>query len=1111
MQNNEAPKKKTPDTQAAKKQSAANTAPVKKTSKASNVQPYTEENRRDIGMPVIALLLVLFLIGSFVFQYVLPSDSTQNAQAQSKDYGIRITEVMSANSSAFMSDTGDYSDWLEICNTGSKAVNLRGWTLYKADDIVHPLTFPDTTIDPGEYIIIYADGNAQTTPGYMLHAPWKLTASGDTLLLLDADGASVDAVAVPALEKNECYALSARGEWEITKQYTPTLPNTDDSFSVVMQYRSTSADSIIISEVMIKNRTYALDEDGDASDYIELHNTSNRAVNLKGYSLSDTDENLAKWVLPDMTIEAGGYVLVYASGKNRTSRAMHTGFKLSEDESVYLSNPQGQMIDCVTPETIEADQAWSRTADGFTASLAPTPRYSNDDSGVTLLDAQMTANNRYGLYISEIMTSTNETDVSSSSYDWVEIYNSASGTVDLSGVALSDDSNHPRKWQFPAGASIGAGEYKIVYLTGGNEGMENGTYCADFRLSKDGGYQLLLSAPDGSLIDRIPVGMQYANISYGRAYSQEGLRYYTTPTPKKANTSAGYAGLAPEAEFSVEGGLFDEGDTLTVSLSAPKGSTIYYTTDCSDPDQSSAIYTSPITITSTTILRTVVYTNNYLPSLITTQSYLFGMDHTMRVVSLVSDPVNLFDYNEGIYVMGPGAVGQYAEPPYGSNNKGANFWMDWEKAANVELFGLNGETILSQGCGLKLQGQYSRAEDQKAFKLIARSEYGENRFNAALFSDRPYTEYQSFVLRASGQDWDKTRMRDIVQTSLASETDVMYQAVEMCVVYLNGEYWGHYNMRERINKYSIAQWESWDSDVDDIDIIKANRTVMQGSNASFEEIVSWADDHGLKTQEDLNKLAELIDIDNYLDYVAVQIYIGNPDLLNVKRYRSVNEDGKWRWILFDTDWGFYTDTNSMRRWLDPRGAGSEYKTDNRLFVSLMANDSIRDKFLYRFDELMAKSWTADKVLSTIDDYYQELLPEIDQQLERWSVTRSKFDTEMNNLIEYAEERPLKMLYYIMDTYSFNESSMTKYFSESLPIVVKQSLDDITEKLNAAGLSKYLKEWRMDEDEFNQKLAAVYKLADENPAALLKVIYDVYSPNGSPRHNLSKFEAVLDKP
>jgi len=1079
----------------------------KNTSKSNKNKKATFE----ISMPVMAAFIAVFLVVSFLYEFVLRTDEPENAVSSGSpvDYGVRINEVMSANSSALTSDTGKYSDWLELYNGGSAAVNLHGWTLTKTSDAIHPLTFPDMLLQPGEYVLIYADGNAQTAPGYALHAPFKLTAAGDGLILSDAAGQTVDAVDTPSLEKNEVYALNASGEWEITRQYTPALPNTAENYALFMLQRSTVQDAIVISEVMIKNCTYVKDEDGESCDYIELHNTSDRAVSLHGYALSDSDANLTKWVLPDVTIEADGYLIVYASGKNRTSGNLHTGFKLSEEESIFLTNPSGLMVDCVTPETTEADQAWSLTEMGFTALFAPTPGYPNTDAGAAAVDAQLTAGNVYGLYISEIMTSTNETDLSSGSYDWVEIYNSSAGTVDLSGVALSDDANHPRKWQFPTGATIGAGEYKIVFLSGENT-TEGNTYCADFRLSKDGGYPLLLSTPSGELIDRVHISAQYANISYGRAYSVSGFRYYTDPTPKAANNTSGYTGRAEEARFSVEGGLYDAGETLTVTLTAPEGSIIFYTTDCSDPTESSSVYTGPITINSTTILRTMVYANGQLPSLITTQSYFFGIDHTMRVVSLVSDPVNLFDYYEGIYEKGPGATGQYAEYPYGSNNKGANFWMDWEKSANVELFGLNGETILSQGCGIKLQGQYSRAEDQKAFKLIARSEYGDNRFRAALFDDRPYTEYQSFILRASGQDTDKTRMRDIVQTSLAAETDVMYQAAEMCVVYINGQYWGHYNMRERINPISIAQWEGWTSDTDSMDLVKSNRTVVQGSNDSFEAIASWVEKNGVKTQEDIDYVAQVVDIDNYLDYVAVQIYVGNPDLLNVRRYRSTEEDGKWRWVLFDTDWGFTTDTNSMRRWLDERGAGSEYKTDNRLFVGLMNNDTIRDKFLHRFNELMLKSWTADKVLATIDGYYQELLPEIDQHLARWGIQRSKFESEMEVIIEYAEERPAKMLYYVMTTYEFSEKAMNSYFADSLAVVVPQAIEDIVAKIEKRGLEKCLKEWRMDEDEYNQKLAKVRDVAQSNPVSLLKAIYEVYKPNGDAgTTDYEAFEDVLD--
>lgn len=125
----------------------------------------------------------------------------------------------------------------------------------------------------------------------------------------------------------------------------------------------------------------------------------------------------------------------------------------------------------------------------------------------------------------------------------------------------------------------------------------------------------------------------------------------------------------------------------------------------------------------------------------------------------------------------------------------------------MEIFDEDGTTLLSQGAEFKINGQYSRALDQKSFAVYARKEYGDSRFNAALFDDRDYTSYKSFVLRCTAQDYNRARMRDAMMTSLMEGQGVMYQETEVCVLYLNGEYWGHYNMRERVNKWSIAQWE----------------------------------------------------------------------------------------------------------------------------------------------------------------------------------------------------------------------------------------------------------------------------------------------------------------
>ena len=217
----------------------------------------------------------------------------------------------------------------------------------------------------------------------------------------------------------------------------------------------------------------------------------------------------------------------------------------------------------------------------------------------------------------------------------------------------------------------------------------------------------------------------------------------------------------------------------------------------------STLYVAPITITDTTILRARAYRDDCLPSLMDAQSYLFDVKNgggTVYVASMVSDPYNLTSDEAGILVKGPNATSKY---PYGMPGKGANFWMDWEREAHIEVFRPDGDALLSQECGIMLHGTHSRAADQKPFKVIARTRYGSNRFNAALFSRRNYEEYQSFVLRTGSQDAGRTRMRDAVLQQLAVGTGLMYQEYEIVVLYLNGQYWGQYNLRERVNPESI--------------------------------------------------------------------------------------------------------------------------------------------------------------------------------------------------------------------------------------------------------------------------------------------------------------------
>ena len=283
-------------------------------------------------------------------------------------------------------------------------------------------------------------------------------------------------------------------------------------------------------------------------------------------------------------------------------------------------------------------------------------------------------------------------------------------------------------------------------------------------------------------------------------------------------------------------------------------------------------------------------------------------------------------------------------------------------------------------------------------------------------------------------------MRDSVLTTLARDTSVMYQETEICVLYLDGQYWGQYNLRERINADSICQFEGWEGDEDTIDIVKANTNTMQGSNKTFADLIAWVKQADPTTDQFYEHLDQVIDIRNYIEYMAIEIYVGNGDTLNVKRYRNANADGKWRWVLFDLDWAFYVDTNSIRRWLEPGGMGTNLYTDNSLFIACMKNPRFRDEFLTYMGEQMATTFTAENLLNLFQERYTILEPLMPAQLTRWGQTMEQYQKEMKMLIDYAKERPLKMLQYFSgygienNNIYLSEEEMKHYFGEALEIV-----------------------------------------------------------------------------
>ncbi len=966
-------------------------------------------------------LIVLLGIGASVAAYFLQRGGTLAIRQNAEESGtVHLNELMSDNVSTWISETGEAPDWIEIINSGNEPVEIGKYSLMLQSKINRAFSFPEYTLQPGECKLIYAGGLNMSTAGDEWNAPFKLSPSGgEMLILLNAQGKAVDSVTLPELDEDAAYARGADDEWTVVKKATPGASNNSSTVphAGIVEIE---ADAVELSEGMSGNTLYFPDENGQYHDYIELHNTSSSEVNLEGWYLSDSSDKLKRWAFPNVTLPAGGYLAVHCSGYDRTENVdhLHADFRLSGDgENVYLTRPDGQTVSIMEMPALNSDQAYSLLDGVWSTELAPTPGRENSIETAAQINEQIFGDKSGALCLYEIMASAEDQE-----YDWIEIYNGSGQAVDLSDYGLSDDTKRPRKWQFPAGTIIQPGQYLGVFLSGKQAQTVGNFLNANFSLSSQGGYTVCLSDPQGKVLDAVYLPRQYSGSSYGRMWGERGFFYFETGTPGVANAGAHYRTRAEEAVCSVEGGLFSKGDSFSVELSAPEGSRIYYTLDCSDPDETSTLYTGPIAVNGTTILRSRVYRDGCMPSVADTQSYLYDVsnDSGVYVISLVSDMDNLMGAENGIM---------------------SNYTQEWEREAHIELFTADGECVLSQGCDISLHGQDSRKLPIKSFNVAASSAYGDSRFRYPIFSERDYDSYQSILLRASGEDYNMSFMRDSVLSSLMKDSSVMYQKCEIAVTYLDGQYYTLYYIRERINKHSICQFEGWEGMENEIDLVKGNESVVQGSNASFEALLDWIRNNDTSTDAAYEYLDSQIDIQNYIEYMSIQIFTGNTDTLNVRRYRNPMTDGKWRWALFDLDWAFFNDTDSIGNWLTPGGTGAGGRTDNTLFIGCMKNPRFREEFLTYFGQKMATDFSTENVLAKFEERYERIEGVLPQYLERWGLT---LNSGIRKVVEYAQERPAKLIgKYFREAFNFTDAEMEKYFGEAIDKIQQSAQGEAT--------------------------------------------------------------------
>lgn len=946
-----------------------------------------------------AICLLLWL-GSLV---------TRERSADQGDQGVRILRVMTSNPATCLPIAGEYLDWVEIVNLSESAVELDGWRLSSGLDVRKACVFSEMSLQPGESVIVYAGTRPAGAPADALFASFTLSADGASLSLCDSRNVVQTSVEIPSLPAGTVYALDTQ-----TGSYAQCSPYDDLGIGLdLSEELYPESDGLVISELMADNASSIQTSSGEHTDWIEIYNGTDSPINLAGYSLSDDATDRRRYVFPNITLAAGEYQLVFASGAEQSGDELHAAFRLStEGEHVVLYDPLGTPISYLEYDHLDTDESLARRENGSVErTMLVSPGQPNTEAGArAAIDPVWLSptQNAQGLYINEVICSDDD------SSDWVEIVNESSQAVDISGYGLSDNPSRPHKWLAPEGTTIPAGGCIVISLVGSGDDAKDpvSAYTAPFALDVDGNESLVLSDAQGSVIDQMLVSSQRRGISYGRMSGESSYVYFANPTPGAANGGTFYRRCAQEVAFSQDGGV--QTGPISLTLSAEDGMTIYYTTDGSEPTAASSVYTAPLSISTNTVVKAVAWSSDAIPSYSVANTYLFGVSHTVPIV----------------------AVSGNAEELTGPNGTLMTGKIGSGYTVHAEFYSADGAKLVSQNCMLKVNGRSSRTMyDQRAFRLVAKNEYGDNRFRAELFSERDYDEYKSVVVRAAGQDNRLAYMRDVVFTSRAKNTSVMYQESEVVVAYVNGQFWGVYHLRERISPESICQFEGWD-DPDAIDLLEGkNGTVVQGSNASFKKMMAAVKKYGLQSDENVAALRTMMDVENYLEYVMLQMYCNNHDLNNIRMYRNTEDDGLWRWIIFDTDLGFRNNRDSVKEWLHGTdgvtGVGSITQQDNTLFVELMKNATVRDWFLTRFGELLATDLSSEAVLGKIQEVYTDLAPEMSLHCQRWDWSVSSWKKSGEDLISYARKQTTRIITSLIEQFNLTDAQAQQYLGAAM--------------------------------------------------------------------------------
>ena len=730
------------------------------------------------------------------------------------------------------------------------------------------------------------------------------------------------------------------------------------------------AADIVINEVMPDNKKVCL---GHEKDWVELYNRGETAVSLDGYYLTDDLQEPQAMPLTGMEIPAGGYLVVTLEEEGP--------FRLSADgETVYLLYGKQEL----------SQLAFGLSEDGESFSQEgicdlPTPGFPNTEEGY---QAYLESLVLPELTINEVLASNSKyMAVGGQYYDLLEVRNNSDQPLNLLGYTLTDKHSEPERYAFPD-VTLEPGGFYVVYCS---DNAALGEDHAPFKISASG--ETVYLVKNGAFVDALTIpGDMQKNESYGRVGNIP--MYLEKPTLGEENAQGFATGVAAPAA-DIPSGIYEEPVTVTLSGEG----TIYYTTDGSRPSEKSSVYAEPISISDVSTIRTFCVSGSRSSETVN-YTYLVGKNHDLPVVT-VSIPDKYLTGGSGLL---------------------KNYESKAEYEAVVTLIE-DGEEKFSVPCGFRLHGNDSRKHSKKNFSLRFRSEYGVGKLEYKLFDDLDIEEFNSVLLKGGSEDWYKSMIRDELASAVAgSGTNLYTQATKPIVLYLGDEYWGIYYFRERYSVDYVAS--HLNVSPESVDIAYSNAAYSDaGDVTDFLDLRTYVQTHDMRQPEHYQYLTERIDVVSLMDWYICRSFMGDRDTANIRRFRSSEYDGKWRWMYFDVDWGFNWKGDH------PFSSIATLGGDNVLMQAVLKNPEGRDAFLKRYDYLMDTILNGEFINGKIDELVNSFASEISADRARWKVSEEDWASQVAFVRDFVNTRKKRVLQDLQSYFQLSNDEIEYYFGD----------------------------------------------------------------------------------